>query len=111
VETREVQLALALALFSLYFGSDRVLTERGRKCTWFGEGLLVGISDAAAGGGVSLPSRAEALPVDYTYITSPRVLGSTQQLLAQHFVSKASWTTDNDFNVDLSMKAWLGRKR
>jgi hypothetical protein len=108
-ETREVNGALARALLSLQFGSDRVFMENGRACTWFGQGLPVG-SDGSNGGGASLASRGESFQVDYRDMSSPRVLGSTQQLLAQHQVSKATWTTDDDFTLSLRLKAFLARK-
>lgn len=108
-ETREVQNALARSLLSMTFGSDRVFVEKGRACIWNGQGLLVG-EDGANGAGASLASRGESRTVDYRDMSSPRILGSTQQMLVQHQVSKATWTTDDDFTLSCNLKAFLARK-
>jgi hypothetical protein len=107
VEAREVMEALNKSKLWMKAGSDRLFELRGLDLVDYGGGLAVGND----GAGTAVPSRStpqERRP--YHLLADAKIIGPTQQLDCRHYVSKASWTTDNDFDVAYDLFAFVARK-
>jgi hypothetical protein len=108
-QCREVQDVLENSILEVKAGSDRVIGEKGRRFFDYGGSSLNGGGfDAAslAASGRDMRKHRDIV----TWLPNPRIIGPTQTLSANWSFTKASWTTNVDFLVEMGLVVLLGRR-
>jgi hypothetical protein len=105
-ETKEVIAALADSVLVGYAGSDRIIEAKGEELLMGPPGFVNGTDTATAAAtsiGGLVKSEGLMLPV-------PKVIGPGAIIKFDYYVNKSSWTTNDDFDVDLYLHAWVARR-